>query len=99
AVQMANAVQFRRSGPAVTDLKTAVARLGFNLVRSLAVAYAIQQLRLRGTYSPAAKAELESIWRTSIAVAVRCYVIAKHCAGGNPDAGPMAGLLPLLARL
>lgn len=99
AVQMANAVQFRRSGPEVTDLKTAVARLGFNLVRSLAVAYAIQQLRLRGTYSPAAKAELESIWRTSIAVAVRCYVIAKHCAGVNPDEALLAGLLHVLGRL
>src|SRR5690606_5380024 len=63
ALQIANSVQFRRRGSEVTDLKTAVSRLGFNLVRSIAVAHAIQQLRLRETYSPSAKAELESIWR------------------------------------
>lgn len=99
ALQMANSAQFRRGGAEVTDLRTAVARLGFNLVRSLAVAYAIQQLRLRQTYSASAKAELESAWRSSITVAAACYVIAKHCAGINPDEALLAGLLHVLGRL
>ena len=99
ALQMANSAQFRRSGSEVTDLRTAVARLGFNLVRSLAVAYAIQQLRLRQAYSASVKAELESAWRSSITVAAACYVIAKHCVGVNPDEALLAGLLHVLGRL
>jgi len=99
ALQIANSAQFRRAGPEVTDLRTAVSRLGFNLVRSIAVAHAILQLRLRETYSPAAKAELESIWRRSIDVAAASYVVAKHCTPVNPDHALLAGLLHVLGRL
>lgn len=99
ALQIANSVQFRRGGAEVTDLRTAVSRLGFNLVRSIAVAHAIQQLRLRETYSASARRELESIWRASIEVAATAYVIAKHCARVNPDQALLAGLLHVLGRL
>lgn len=99
ALQIANSVQFRRAGAEVTDLRTAVSRLGFNLVRSIAVAHAIQQLRLRETYSQAARRELEAIWRSSIDVAAASYVIAKHCARVNPDQALLAGLLHVLGRL
>ncbi|HEX6993749.1 MAG TPA: HDOD domain-containing protein [Gammaproteobacteria bacterium] len=99
ALQIANSVQFRRTGAEVTDLRTAVSRLGFNLVRSIAVAHAIEQLRLRETYSASARRELESIWRSSIEVAAAAYVIAKHCARVNPDQALLAGLLHVLGRL
>lgn len=99
ALQIANSVQFRRTGPEVTDLRTAVNRLGFNLVRSIAVAHAIQQLRLRETYSASARRELESIWRSSIDVAAAAYVIARHCTQVNPDQVLLAGLLHVLGRL
>jgi len=99
ALQIANSVQFRRAGPEVTDLRTAVSRLGFNLVRSIAVAYAIHQLRLRETYSPSARAQIEVIWRTSLEVAAACYVLAKHCTSVNPDQALLAGLLHVMGRL
>lgn len=99
ALQIANSVQFRRAGPEVADLRTAVSRLGFNLVRSIAVAYAIHQLRLRETYSPSARAEIEAIWRTSLKVAAACYVLAKHCTRVNPDQALLAGLLHVMGRL
>src|SRR5690606_22487453 len=82
-----------------TDLRSAVSRLGFNLVRSIAVAHAIQQLRLRETYSPDARRELEAIWRRSIDVAAASYVIARHCTRVNPDQALLAGLLHVLGRL
>ena len=99
ALHIANSVQFRRAGPEVTDLRTAVNRLGFNLVRSIAVAHAIQQLRLRETYSASARRELESIWRSSIDVAAAAYVIARHCTQVNPEQALLAGLLHVLGRL
>src|SRR5690606_23080672 len=76
----------------------AVSRLGFNLVRSIAVAHAIHQLRLRETYSPSARMELESIWRRSIEVAAASFVIARYCTRVNPDQALLAGLLHVLGR-
>ncbi len=100
ALQIANSVQFRRGGPEVTDLRTAVSRLGFNLMRSIAVAYAIHQLRLREMYSAEARAEIEEIWRCSLKVASASYVLAKHGATGvNPDQALLAGLLHVIGRL
>lgn len=100
ALQIANSVQFRRGGPEVTELRTAVSRLGFNLVRSIAVAYAIHQLRLRETYSASARAEIEAIWRCSLKVASASYVLARYGrAGVNPDQALLAGLLHVIGRL
>jgi HD-like signal output (HDOD) protein len=60
-LQIANSALFRGDHE-VTDLRTAVSRLGFSLVRSLAIAFAIQQLRFRSTFSIAARSEIEAIW-------------------------------------
>src|SRR5690606_5993595 len=99
ALQIANSAHFRRSDREITDLRTAVSRLGFNLVRSVAVAFAIRQLRLRAEYSAAARAAIEAIWRDSVKVACTGHVLAKHCTHVNPDAALLAGLLHVLGRL
>lgn len=99
ALKIANSVQFRRSTREVTELRTAVSMLGFNLVRSIAVAFAIRQLRMRESYSPEARAEIEQIWRSSVRVASLCYVLAKYCTRMNPDQALLAGLLHVLGRL
>lgn len=99
ALQIANSAQFRPRHHAITELRTAVSRLGFNLVRSVAVAFAIRQLRLREAYSAAARAEIESTWRDSLKVASTAYVLARHCGGVNPEEALLAGLLHVLGRL
>lgn len=99
ALRIANSVIFRLRDGEITDLRTAVNRLGFNLVRSIAVAFAIQQLRLGEGYSPAARAEIETIWRDSVNTASICFVLAKHCTRVNPDQALLAGLLHVLGRL
>ena len=77
----------------------AVNRMGFNLVRSVAVAFAIRQLRVRHAYSGAVRAEIETAWRDSIKVASVCYLLAKHCTHLNPDQALLAGLLHVVGRL
>lgn len=99
ALRIVNSVVFRLRDGEITDLRTAVNRLGFNLVRSIAVAFAIQQLRLGETYSPAARAEIETIWRDSVNTASICFVLAKHCTQVNADQALLAGLLHVLGRL
>ena len=99
ALRIANSVAFRRIDCEITDLRTAVNRIGFNLVRTIAVAFAIQQLRMRETYSQEARAEIASIWRDSLGTASICYVLARHCTKLNADQALLAGLLHVLGRL
>ena len=58
-LRMANSAEFRRVDQNITDLRKAVARMGFNMVRSVAVAFAMRQLRRKDTYSPTAQLQLE----------------------------------------
>jgi HD-like signal output (HDOD) protein len=97
-LQMANSAAFRPSGKNLTDLRTAVARLGFNLVRSASLAFAMGQLKnvesLKGLEVP-----LNELWRRTAAVASMSYVVAKRLSDVNPDTALLAGLLHSIGRL
>ena len=98
-LRMANSAEFRRVDQNVTDLRKAVARMGFNMVRSVAVAFAMRQLRRKDTYTPAAQAQLEQSWNTSLEISAMCFVIAKRFTRVNPDQALLTGLLHVLGRL
>jgi len=82
----------------VTDLRTAVARLGFNMVRSAAIAFAMSQLKkvdaLKGLEAP-----LDELWHRSAAVAAMSYVVARRLTPINPDTALLAGLLQGVGEL
>jgi HD-like signal output (HDOD) protein len=73
--------------------------MGFNMVRSVSVAFAMRQLRRKDTYSPAARAQLEQAWDESLAASAACFVIAKRFTRLNPDQALLTGLLHVLGRL
>jgi HD-like signal output (HDOD) protein len=98
-LRMANSAEFRRADKNVTDLKTAVARMGFNIVRSVAVAFAMRQLRRKDTYTPTAQLQLEQAWEESLAASATCFVVAKRFTRLNPDQAMLTGLLHVLGRL
>jgi HD-like signal output (HDOD) protein len=98
-LRIANSAQFRRMEQEVTDLRKAVSRMGFNMVRSVAIAFAMRQLRRTDTYSPAAQAQLEQAWKDALDVAAACFVIAKRFTRLNPDQALLTGLLHVLGRL
>jgi len=97
-LQIANSAALNFSGRAVTDLRTAVARLGFNMVRSAAIAFALSQLKkvdaLRGLEKP-----LDELWRRSAAVAAMSHVVARRLTKVNPDTALLAGLLHGIGEL
>jgi len=97
-LQMANSVALNVTGKPVTDLRTAVTRVGINIVRSATIAFAIQQLRrapaLRGLEKP-----LDVLWQRSVQVASLCHVIAKRLTHLSPDTAMLAGLLHGIGRL
>ncbi|MGH8227936.1 MAG: HDOD domain-containing protein [Steroidobacteraceae bacterium] len=91
-LQIANSAAINFSGRAVTDLRTAVARLGFNMVRSAAIALAMSQMKqmsaLKGLEQP-----LDALWHRSAAVAAMSHVVARRLSRVNPDTALLAGLL------
>jgi HD-like signal output (HDOD) protein len=98
-LRIANSASFRPASGEITDLRNAVSRLGFNMVRTVAVEFAMRQLRRRDVQSPIAKNEIETIWRDSLKVASLCYVMAKHYTRVNADQALLTGLLHGLGRL
>lgn len=98
-LRIANSAAFRPPAGEITDLRNAVNRLGFNTVRTVAVDFAMRQLRRRDDYSSTARAEIERVWRDSLKVASLCYVVAKHYTNVNADQALLTGLLHGLGRL
>jgi HD-like signal output (HDOD) protein len=97
-LRISNSRSMNPSGTANTDLRTAVTRVGFNLVRSAAISFAIQQLKkiegLKGMEKP-----LDELWRRSAEVAAMSYVVARRHSTVNPDAALLAGMLHRIGRL
>jgi HD-like signal output (HDOD) protein len=97
-LQLANSAAMNFSGKQVTELRTAVARMGFNMVRSAAIAFAMSQLKkqdaLKGLEKP-----LEALWRRSAAVAAMSHAVARRLAKVNPDTALLAGLLHGIGQL
>jgi len=96
-LQTANSVIFNQSGKPVSDLRTAVARLGTRLVQSSAMAFAVQQMRM----APLLKSvgdELKELWEESISAATLCQLIARRTSV-NADEAFLTGLLHGIGRL
>lgn len=97
-LRMANAAAPNPTGKPVTELRTAVARVGLNVVRSAAIAFAMAQLRhveaLKGLERP-----LDELWRRSAAVAAMSYVLARCHSRVNPDTALLTGLLHGIGKL
>jgi HD-like signal output (HDOD) protein len=97
-MQMSNSAALNFSGRQITDLRTAVTRVGLNVVRSSTIAFAMQQLAqgpmLKGLEKP-----LHALWTRTTLVASLCYVVARRLTTVNPDAAMLAGLLHSIGRL
>jgi HD-like signal output (HDOD) protein len=97
-LQLANSAALNFSGKPVTDLRTAVNRMGFNMVRSAAIAFAMSQLKkvdaLKGLEKP-----LDVLWRRSAGVAAMSHAVARRIAKLNPDTALLAGLLHGVGQL
>jgi HD-like signal output (HDOD) protein len=97
-LRMAGAAARNPSGKPITDLRTAVVRVGLDAVRSATFSFALSQMRnveaLRGLEGP-----LDELWRRSAAVAAMTYVLARRHTRVNADTAMLAGLLHSIGRL
>jgi HD-like signal output (HDOD) protein len=97
-MQMANSAALNPSGTPVASLNNAINRMGFNLVRTVATAFALRQLS-RNSALGAIRPDLEGVWKSSNDIAAICYAVAKRAFGRQPDEAMMAGLLHSIGRL
>ena len=97
-MQIANSAAINFTGKQITELRTAINRMGHNMVRSASIAFAMSQLKkvdsLKGLEEP-----LDSLWRASAAVAAMSYAVAKRYSKVNPDTAMLAGLLHGIGKL
>lgn len=91
-VAIANSVVFNRSGREISDVRTAVARLGFRTVRTLATGLVTRQLA-GASADPAHRALTERLWEHTAHVAALAHVLARRVTRQDPDAAMFAGIV------
>jgi HD-like signal output (HDOD) protein len=96
-LQTANSAAFNASGRPLTDLRTAITRLGHQLVQSAAMAFAVQHMKDEVSLRSIAKPMTE-LWKESISVALVCQVVARRTKV-SPDEAFLTGLLHGIGRL
>ncbi|MCP5339105.1 MAG: HDOD domain-containing protein [Sinobacteraceae bacterium] len=97
-LSMANSVALNPAGQRIADLRTAVTRLGADMLRSAALAFAMGQLQAAEQYRAIGN-PLKSMWRRSIEVASLCRVIAQRHRELSVDAALLVGLLHGVGKL
>ena len=91
-IGMSNSVAYSRGGPEVRSVKTAVVRLGLTLVRSTALAIAMNQL-LRAKELVPFNALANRLWEHSLRSAAAAEVVARHFTRISPEEAMLAGLV------
>ena len=97
-LQLANSAALNASGKRLTDLRTAISRIGFNMARSATIAFAMSQLRRAEAYK-GLDVPLTELWHHAAHVAAVSHVIAKRFTQINPDTALLAGLLQGVGKL
>ena len=91
-VRMANSMAFNPRSQAVTDLKTAVTRLGFSSLRAITSAVIVRQMEEMSKQGGRADIAT-SLWDHTTHVAALARVLAKRVTRQNPDEAFFAGVV------
>lgn len=90
-VATANSVAYNRSGREITDLRTAVSRLGFRTLRSLTMAVLTRQMA--GNPSGATQKLIGQLWTHTAYVAAIAHLLARRVTHVDPEAALFAGVV------
>jgi HD-like signal output (HDOD) protein len=97
-MRISNSVSLNRSGRPVVELRTAINRLGYNMVRSAAISFAMAQIRSANKLV-GLEHYLNDLWRRSTLVAAFAYVLARTCSRVNPDEAMLGGMMHGIGKL
>ena len=97
-LRIANSAMMRRGSLEVTDVRMAISRLGFEMVRNTAVSLAVDSAFRAPAHGPVRR-QIENTRRHSVRVAVLSYILAKRLADSvKPDEAMLTGLLHAIGR-
>ena len=96
-LQTANSAAFNSSGKPLNDLRSAITRLGQQMVQSTAMSYAMQQMKNEASLRSIAQ-PLNELWNKSIAVASICRLVAARTKVPADEAF-LTGLLHGIGKL
>jgi HD-like signal output (HDOD) protein len=96
-LQTANSAAFNSSGKPLTDLRSAITRLGHQMVQGTAMSYAMQQMKNEASLRAIAQ-PLAELWNRSIAVASICRLVAMRTKVPSDEAF-LTGLLHGIGNL
>lgn len=91
-LRFCNSAAFNRSNKQTANLHTATMRLGFSVVRNIAISVGMKQLSEFKSAGEFAQ-RIEGLWNRSVRVAALSYVIARNLTKISPDHAMIAGLL------
>ena len=91
-LRLANSVSYNPSGKTMSDLPTAIARLGFDVVRTTSLAVAMDQM-LKSRNLANFDQIGQSTWEHSIQASAIARVLARHIGRINPEEAMLAGLV------
>jgi HD-like signal output (HDOD) protein len=97
-LQISNSAALNPNGNRITELKTAIARIGFANVRTASLAYAMEQVKNAPALAPIRK-PLNDLWERSVKVAAMSYVVARSWTKVNADQALLAGLMHGMGRV
>jgi len=98
-LRIANSASINRSGRSVTDLRTAINRIGHNMVRSASISFAMNQIRSANKLASLAP-HLNDLWERSTYVAAYAFVLARSCCTRvNPDEAMLTGMMHGIGKL
>jgi len=97
-LSMANSAALNPGGKAISELRTAVTRLGFDALRAASVSFAMAQMRSAAGFRGVQR-YLDGLWQHSVLVASLCFVVARRSGRVNPDTAMLAGLVHGVGKL
>lgn len=97
-LQMANSASLNPTRRQVTDVRSGITRVGFDLLRSATLAYAMRQLSQAHSVKDI-RPHLEALWERSAWTAAVSYVIARKFTTVNRDIAFLGGLMHGIGKL
>lgn len=91
-VGTANSIAYNPSGRSSSDLRSAVSRIGFNTLRTLATAVVVRQMQ-ETPQTPEHRALSAQLWEHTTQVATLARVIARKVTRQDPEAAFFAGIV------
>jgi HD-like signal output (HDOD) protein len=91
-VAIANSVAYNRGGQEITNVRTAVQRVGFRTLNALVAAVIVRQLD-SNIKDPALRAMSDQLWQHSAHVAALAQVLARRVAHVDPETALFAGIV------